>query len=96
MTLAATAADSAGKYERATELALHSLRANRKHTSTWRALIVAQWQLGQFDEARRSANELLKLQPTMRVSGWLKGSPAADYANGRMVADVLRKAGVPE
>ena len=49
-SLAATAAVSAGRYERAIELAQHSLKANRKHTSTWRALTVAQWQLGRFDE----------------------------------------------
>ena len=42
-------------------------------------MTVAQWQLGHFDEARKSAQELLKLQPTMTVSGWLKGSPAAGY-----------------
>ena len=95
-SLAATAAVSAGRWERAIELAQHSLKANRKHTSTWRALIVAQWQLGRFDEAKRSVQELLKLQPTMTVSGWLKGSPAAGYEIGRLAANVLRRAGVPE
>ncbi len=95
-SLAATAAVSAGRWERAIELAQHSLKANRKHTSTWRALSVAQWQLDRFDEAKSSVQELLKLQPTMTVSGWLKGSPAAGYPIGRLAADVLRKAGVPE
>ena len=95
-SLAGTAAISAGRYERAIELAQHSLRANRKHTSTWRVLTVAQWQLGRFDEARASAQELVKLQPTMTVSGWLKGSPSAGYKLGRLAAEVLRKAGVPQ
>ena len=95
-SLAATAAVSAGRYERAIELAQHSLKANRKHTSTWRALIVAQWQLGRFGEAKDSAQELLRLQPTMTVSGWLRGSPASGYEIGRLTAEVLRKAGVPE
>jgi adenylate cyclase len=95
-SLAATAAVAAGKYQRALELAQRSLRANRKHTSTLRSMTVAQWQLGQVDAARKSAQELLKLQPTMTVSGWLKGSPAAGYQIGRTAADVLRKAGIPE
>ncbi len=94
--LAATAAVSAGRYERAIELARRSLRANRQHTSTLRSLTVAQWQLGHHDRARRTAQELLKLQPTMTVSGWLKGSPAADYPIGRLAAEVLRQAGVPD
>jgi class 3 adenylate cyclase/tetratricopeptide (TPR) repeat protein len=95
-SLAATAAVAAGKWERALELAQHSLLSNRKHTSTWRAITVAQWQLGQFDEARKSVQELMKLQPTLTVSGWLKSSPAAAYPIGRMAAEVWRKAGVPE
>jgi adenylate cyclase len=95
-SLASTAAASARQYERALELAQRSLKANRKHTSTLRVMSFAQWQLGQFDEARKSAQELVKLQPTMTVSGWLKSSPAASYAFGRMAAEVWRKAGVPE
>ena len=94
-SLAATAAIAAGRYRRALELAQRSLRANRKHTSTWRALTVAQWQLGRLADARRSAQELLNLQPSLTVSGWLKDSPVAGYEIGRTAADVLRKAGIP-
>jgi len=95
-SLAATACIANCQYDRALALARRSLRANRKHTSTWRVMTIAQWQLGQFEEARRSAQELMKLQPTLTVSGWLKGSPAAAYPIGRAVAEVLRQAGVPE
>ncbi|MBL6615604.1 MAG: tetratricopeptide repeat protein [Reyranella sp.] len=95
-SLAATAAVAAGNYQRAVDLAQRSLRANRKHTSTLRSMTVAQWQLGQVDAARKSAQQLLKLQPTMTVSGWLKSSPAAGYQIGRTAAEVLRKAGIPE
>lgn len=41
-SLAATAAISAGGYQHALELAQRSLRANRKHTSTWHSMTVAQ------------------------------------------------------
>ena len=52
--------------------------------------------LGQPDEARKTVQELLRLQPTMTVSGWLKSSPAASYEIGRQAAEVWRRAGVPE
>ncbi|KRQ15874.1 hypothetical protein AOQ71_07480 [Bradyrhizobium manausense] len=95
-SLAATAAAAAGKYGRALELAQRSFKANRKHTSTLRVMTVAQWLLGQHDDAHKTVQELLRLQPTMTVSGWLKGSPAASYEIGRQAAEVFRRAGVPE
>lgn len=95
-SLAATAAAAAGRYDRALELSERSLRANRKHTSTWRVMTIAQWQLGQCDAARTSAQELMKLQPALTVSSWLKASPAAAYPIGRAAAEVLRQAGVPQ
>lgn len=95
-SLAASAALAAGQHERALELAQSSLLANRKHTSTWRVITVAHWQLGQFEDAGRCARELMKLQPSMTVSGWLKGSPAASYSIGREIAHILREAGIPE
>jgi adenylate cyclase len=95
-SLAATACVANRQYDRALDLAQRSLRANRKHTSTWRVMTIAQWQLGQFEAARKSAQELMKLQPTLTVSGWLKGSPAAAYPVGRAAAEVLRQAGIPE
>ncbi len=95
-SLATTACLANQQYERAFELAQRSLRANRKHTSTWRVMTIAQWQLGRLDDARKSVQELMKLQPTLTVSGWLRSSPAADYPIGRAAAEVLRRAGVPE
>lgn len=95
-SLAATACIAASQYDRALELAQSSFRANRKHTSTLRVMTVAQWQLGRCDDARKTAEELLKLQPTMTVSGWLERSPAASYPIGREAAEILRRAGVPD
>jgi adenylate cyclase len=95
-SLATTACLANQQYERGFELAQRSLRANRKHTSSWRVMTIAQWQLGRFDDARKSVQELMKLQPTLTVSGWLRSSPAADYPIGRAAAEVLRQAGVPE
>jgi tetratricopeptide (TPR) repeat protein len=95
-SLAATACVAARQYDRALELAQRSLRANRKHTSTLRVMTVAQWYLGRSEDARRTAQELLRLQPTLTVSKWLSQTPAAPYPIGREAAEALRQAGVPE
>jgi tetratricopeptide (TPR) repeat protein len=94
-SLSATAYVAARQYDRAVDLAQRSLRANRKHTSTLRVLTVAQWQLGRCEEARRTAEDLLKLEPGLTVSGWLSRSPAAPYPIGQEAAEALRQAGVP-
>jgi adenylate cyclase len=95
-SLAATAALSAGQYARALSLAQRSLRLNRTHASTLRTMLVALWHLGQHDRAREVAAELLRLNPTFRVSTYRKASPAAGFAIGGVVADALLAAGVPE
>lgn len=94
--LAATAAMSAGKYERAIRLAQHSLRANRTHASTYRAMAIAQWQLGLADDARKTVADLLKLEPTLTVAKYLERSPSSGYETGKIWSSALRNAGVPE
>lgn len=94
-SLAATAQLAAGHYERALELARRSLRANRTHTSTLRALAIAEWQLGQHAAARKTVGELMRLEPALTVKGWLERSPSSAYATGKLWSTVLQKAGVP-
>lgn len=95
-SLASTAALSAGQWSRALSLAERSLRLNRTHASTLRALIVAQWQLGRHEQARKTVTELMRLCPTFRVSSYRSASPAAGFPVGEMVADTLLAAGVPD
>jgi class 3 adenylate cyclase/TolB-like protein/Tfp pilus assembly protein PilF len=94
-SLAATACIADRQYERALELAQRSLRANRKHTSTLRVMTVAQWNLGFFDDARKTVGELMALEPNLTVSGWLKRHPSAAYPVGQEFSNALRQAGVP-
>jgi adenylate cyclase len=94
-SLAATAALSAGQYERACELATRSLRLNRAHTSTLRALAIAQWQLGHTEEARTTVRELLRLDPGFTVSRYRTLSPSAGFETGRIWSEALAQAGVP-
>jgi class 3 adenylate cyclase/TolB-like protein/Tfp pilus assembly protein PilF len=95
-SLASTAALSAGQYERAIELAQRSLRANRTHTSTLRALAIAQVQLGRLEDARGTTAELMRLEPRLTVTTYLERSPASAYETGRVWSEALRAAGVPE
>jgi class 3 adenylate cyclase/TolB-like protein len=95
-SLAATACVSAHRYEEALRLAQQSLRANRKHTSTVRVVILAQWHLGRRDEAREAARDLMTLEPSFSVRRWLERSPAAAYNLGKDFANVLESVGVPK
>jgi adenylate cyclase len=95
-SLSATAHLAAHQFERALKLAERSLRANRTHTSTLRAIAIAQCRLGRHDEARSTMQELLKLEPSLTVSRWRARSPAAEYAIGNEWADALKEAGLPE
>ena len=94
-SLAATAALAAGQYERAIKLAENSLRANRTHTSTLRAIVIAQWQLGHFEEARRTVVELMRLEPSLTITGWLERTPSGGFDTGKLWSEVMLKAGVP-
>lgn len=94
-SLAATAALSAGRYDRAIELAQRSLRANRMHSSTLRAMAIAQVLSDQLEGARRTVAQLMKIESNLTVASYLKRHPAAEYETGKIWAEALGKAGVP-
>jgi hypothetical protein len=58
-------------------------------------LAVAQWELGQHDDARLTCKELLRLEPSFTVSGWLERSPSSAYPTGQEWADAFRAMGIP-
>lgn len=87
---------SAGDFQRAEVSALQSLKANATHTSTLRVLAIAQWQLDKHEEARLSVKKLTLLDPDFTISRWRRENPAAQYEQGKLVADVLKAAGAPE
>ncbi len=94
-SLAATAAASAGQFDRAIELAKRSVKANRRHASTFRVLAIAQSLNGRMDDARETVAQLLVLEPQFTVQRFLERSPGADYDVGRRFAEALRAAGLP-
>ena len=94
-SLAATAYITAGNNDLALTHAELSLRGNKLHTSTLRVKAVAEWRLGRHDKAQHTAAELLRLEPNLTVSGWLKRSPTAQYENGKAFAKTMAEIGVP-
>jgi TolB-like protein/Flp pilus assembly protein TadD len=95
-SLSATAHLAAHQFDRALKLAQRSLRSNCTHTSTLRALAIAQWQLGHRDDARRTVGRLMQLEPHLTIRRWRERSPAAEYKIGEEWASVMQQAGVPE
>jgi TolB-like protein len=95
-SLAASACIAARQYREALDAATRSFKANRKHTSTLRVMAVAQWHLGLEEEARQTAQELLRLDPTLTVSRWLDRAPSAPFAVGQDFAKALRAVGIPD
>ena len=95
-SLAATAAMSAGMFDRAIELAQRSLRANRTHTSTWRALAIAQVRSGRVEAGRASVEQLRKIEPTLTASSYLRRNPSGAFNTGKVWADALVQAGLPQ
>ena len=94
-SLSATAALSARRYDQAVDRAMRSLRANRTHASTLRALAIAQWELGRHDEARKTVAELMKVEPNLTIRNYLERSPSSDYETGKVWSSALHGAGVP-
>lgn len=92
---AAQAALCAGRYTRAQALAAASLRGNSMHLSTYPAYIIASVLTGDMDGARDGAQRYLRLAPKMsarRYAELFRGP----QDQGRMFADALRRAGLPQ
>ena len=95
-SLSATAALAAKRWDLAIARAQHSLRLNRRHTSTLRALTIAQVYSGQIEAARESAATLLRLEPQLTITRYLERSPSAAYETGKLWSAALAEAGVPQ
>jgi adenylate cyclase len=96
-SLAASASVTAGDYQRAIELAKRSLKANRTHTSTFRALAIAQALNGDLVGARATVADLLSLDSNFTLKKFMDRYPGRLHAPefARKLADALQAAGVP-
>ena len=94
-SLTAAAVLAAGRYEQAIEIAKRSLRVNRTHTATYRCLAIAQVLAGCGGDARETVSELMRLEPSLTVAGFLSRYPGADLPHGQSYGKALLEAGVP-
>jgi TolB-like protein len=94
-SIAGTAHAVAGLYDKAIELCRRSLRLNRMFASTHRILTLSLSLSGREREAREAALELLKLEPNLTTSGFLRRFPGSDRPHARVFAEALAAAGVP-
>jgi adenylate cyclase len=97
-SLSASAHIAAGEYELAIEMATASLRLNRTHTSTLRALAIAQAMANKIDAAKKTVLDLLKLEPKFNAQMFLERYPGRVYVPeyAQQLADSLVMAGLPE
>lgn len=95
LSLAASATLSARDYPRTIELATESWRLNRVHSSTLRAMTIAQVETGQMQQARESMRLMLELEPDLTVRSYLKRLPVGHTDLGREWAEALKRAGLP-
>ena len=82
-------------YERATELATQSLRENRLHTPTWRALAVALVLSGRLNEAVKVVQGLRELEPGLTVGVFRARYPGRDSPQAARFGAALLAAGLP-
>lgn len=94
-SLSASAHLSAGDFEKALDFAERSYIIHDRHTSTLRVKVAALHHLGRREEAQTAAGELLRRQPNLTVSDYLRNHPAADSRTGTAVAQALRASGIP-
>lgn len=96
LSLQASAALTAGAYERAVDAAQRSLRLNREHVSTHRVLAIALALQDRLDEARSSVSEVLRLEPQLTVQRFIARSPGAQSGLAEKFGRALGRAGLPE
>ncbi len=94
-TLSAGSYVAGGRYEEAVEMAEASLRHNPFHLSAHRCRVIGLQLAGRESEARNAAKELMRIDPSLRVSEYQRTHPAAQTEIIQTWAGALKQAGVP-
>ena len=83
-----------GELETALEYARRSANEMPRWLPAWTAVVVAAIRNGRPEEAREAAHRILQLSPTYTVSSRINVFRGLEFHE--MIADMLRKAGLPE
>ena len=82
-----------GRFDEAVAAAKNALQKNQTFPTAYRCLAAALAHLGRDLEARKTATQLLEIEPHFRISEWLARS---GRWQAQLYIDGLRKAGLPE
>lgn len=93
--MAAVAHAVAGDLEKSIESSRQSIRQNALFASSYRTLAIALALAGRLDEARTAVNQLMKLEPSLTVSGFARRYPGRDSRHAAGFLSALAVAGVP-
>lgn len=93
-SLASTAYVAAEDYPKALEFADRSLALNDRHLSTLRTRVTALHFLGRTDDARVTAQELMRRQPDFSLDYYRRTHPSANHQVGQRVIEALTAAGI--
>ena len=86
----------AGQYEEAIEAHKKALHLNPKYSFSMLNLAVAYSLSGREEEARAMAEEFLMIAPKFSVKGFEMGSLYKNRVDTALLADTMRKIGLPD
>lgn len=85
-----------GDLSEAKRLADQSIKANPRHTSSYRVKVFIEQSAGNDIEAREAMKTLRRLEPSLTVDSYLKTHSAGKLSTGRHWAKLLSEAGLPQ
>ena len=85
-----------GQYEKAIDSAKKSIRVSSDQPTPYLTLILSYSSLNHTEEARKTADEFLKIYPTFSLKYFGNILPYKNHEIGEEIIKVLRKAGLPD
>jgi len=84
-----------GEYETALSLADRSLQVNRAYPSTLRIRAFSLEMLGRHEEARKTASEIMRVDPAFTIAKYRESHPSSSYDTNAVWSEVLGRTGIP-
>ena len=85
-----------GRKEEAEQVYRKAIGLSPKFANIYARLAALYVDLGQIDQAKATADEVLRLNPKFNIGRYLKSYPVHDLARYAWYQDLLLRAGLPE
>lgn len=95
-SLAALPLIVAGRYQEAIQLLHSSIKVNKLHSASYRALAAASALSGHMEEARDAGRRVLQLEPNFTVKEFLNRYAGSAHSHSQNLAHALELAGIPK